>query len=176
MPKKTRQEKAVIVDDLREKITRQTASYVTAMSGLNVEEITELRRKVREAGGEFKVTKISLLKRASEGTTLEPIVNELTGPTAMVFAYEDPVGVARAMKGFADKVAKVEPVSGLLGDRLISKDDIVTLATLPSRDELLARMVGTIAAPVRDLVGIMAAVPRQLLYAFQAISDNKKEQ
>ncbi|MDH3258025.1 MAG: 50S ribosomal protein L10 [Deltaproteobacteria bacterium] len=176
MPKKTRREKEEIVEKLKEKVSRQKGAVLTRMSGLSVAEATDLRRKIREAGGEFKVTKISLLKLASIDSPLEPLVGDITGTTALVLAYDDPVTVAKAFKGFIDKVPKVEPLSGLLGDQLITAKDILAIADLPAKDVLIAKLVGTIAAPLSGLAHVLSAIPLQLLYALVAIKNLKDNQ
>jgi large subunit ribosomal protein L10 len=161
---------------LKEKVSRQKGAVLTRMSGLSVAEATDLRRKIREAGGEFKVTKISLLKLASIDSPLEPLVGDITGTTALVLAYDDPVTVAKAFKGFIDKVPKVEPLSGLLGDQLITAKDILAIADLPAKDILIAKLVGTIAASLSGLAHVLSAIPLQLLYALVAIKNLKDNQ
>lgn len=176
MPKKTRKEKEKIVEELREKVSRQKGAVLTKMSGLSVAEVTDLRRKIREAGGEFKVAKINLLKIASRGSPLEPLVHDITGSTAVVFAYDDPVTVAKTFKGFAEKVPKIEAIGGLLGGKTVTPKDVYTIAALPSKDELTAKLVCTIAAPVSGLVGVLSAIPRQLLYSLNAIRNEKENE
>jgi len=175
LPKKTRKEKEKIVEDLREKIARQQAVYVTKMSGLTVAEANSLRRSIMDAGGEFKVAKLTLIRIASEGTPVEEVARSLTGPMAFVFAYDDPVAVAKSLKGFIKEVPKLELVSGVLSGKVISSQDIESLAELPSREELVAKIVGTIAAPLNNFVGTLAAIPRQLIYVLNAIKDKKAE-
>lgn len=176
MAKKTRKEKERIVEDLKEKVTRQKGAVLTRMSGLSVAEITDLRRKLREAGGELKVTKISLLKLATHGSPLEKLLEDVTGSTAVVFAYDDPVPVAKTFKGFTDKVPKIEAIGGLLGDKTVSAKDVITIAQLPPKEELTAKLVCTIAAPISGLVSVLSAIPRQLLYSLNAILDQKGKQ
>lgn len=176
MPKKTRKEKEKIVEELREKVSRQKGAVLTRMSGLSVAEVTDLRRKLRESGGEFKVAKISLLQIASQGSPLEPLVKDITGSTAVVFAYEDPVTVAKTFKVFIEKVPKIEAIGGLLGDKRVTPKEVLTIAELPSKDELNAKLVRTIAAPLSGLAGLLTAIPRQLLYSLTAIRGLKENQ
>ncbi len=173
MPKKTRKEKEEIVAGLREKVSRQTATILTQMSGLTVAEATDLRKSIMHAGGEFKVTKNTLLKIAAKETPLAPLIKDLVGPTALVFAYEDPASVAKAMKTFSRGVPKLTPFAGLLGGKTISREEIATLAELPGKDELLAQLVGTIAGPLNGFVRTLAGIHRKLLFVLAAIEGKK---
>lgn len=174
MPKKTRQEKEEIVRELREKVSSQKGAVLTRMSGLSVAEVTDLRRKIKEAGGEFKVAKISLLQLASHGSPLEPLVSDITGTTALVFAYDDPVPVAKAFKGFSEKVPKIEPLSGLLGDKAITAQEVYTIAILPSKEELIAKLARTLAAPLSGFLTALSAIPQKLVYALNAVKQGKE--
>lgn len=176
MPKKKRKEKEEIVTQLQKKISMQQGAVITRMSGLSVAEVTDLRKRIREAGGEFKVTKISLLKIASRESSFEPLVKDLTGSTAVIFAYEDLVPVVKAFKGFTEKVTKLETLSGVLESKAISSSDVLYIADLPPREELLGRLAGTIVAPLSGLVGVLSAIPRGLLYALKGIQEQKENQ
>jgi len=173
LPKKTREEKEQIIEELREKVSRQTAAVLTQMSGLTVEEATLLRRQIREAGGEFKVTKNTLLRIATEGTHLESLVKGITGPTAVVFSYGDPAVVAKAIKTFTRKVPKLSPLSALLGEKVITSEEVAKLADLPGREELISMMVRTVAAPLTGFMTTLTGVPRKLVYALSAIEGQK---
>ncbi len=173
MPKKTREQKEQIVMELREKVSRQTAAILTQVSGLTVEEATSLRRQIREAGGEFKVTKNTLLRIASEGTLIEKLVKGVTGPTAVVFSYGDPAQVAKVIKNFTRKVPKLSPLSALLGEKVISSEEVARLADLPGKEELITLTVRTMAAPLTGLMTTLSAIPRKLLYALSAIEEQK---
>lgn len=173
MPKKTRKEKEEIVAGLRDKVSRQTATILTQMKGLTVAEATDLRKSIRHAGGEFKVTKNTLLKIAAKETSLEPLTKDLVGPTALVFAYEDPASVAKAIKTFSRGVPKLTPFAGVLGGKTIDGEDIATLAELPGKDELLSQLVGTIGAPLNGFMRTLAGIPRRLLFVLAAIEGKK---
>ncbi|RMG60129.1 MAG: 50S ribosomal protein L10 [Deltaproteobacteria bacterium] len=175
MPKKTRKEKEKIVEDLKEKIARQKAFIVTKMSGLTVAEANTLRRSVKDASGEFKVAKLTLMRIASQGTPVAEVAEKLTGPMGFLFAYEDPVAVAKALKGFVKEVPKLEVVGGVLAGKVITPKEVESLAELPSREELIAKAVGTIAAPLNNFVGTLAAIPRQFLYVLHAIREQKEK-
>ncbi len=133
------------------------------------------RRSIKDADGSYRVVKNTLLKIAAEGTPVSGLEDHFSGPTAVAMAQGDPLAVAKALVEFAKTNKKLELQGGLLGEKVLTIDDIKALAELPSRDELLAKMLGSINAPLSNFVGVMAAIPRQLLYVLKAIEQNKAE-
>lgn len=140
---------------------------VTRNSGLTVAEATELRRRMRASGSNFKVTKNRLTHLALEGTRFDGIKPMLTGPTALAWSV-DPVAVAKTAVEFARTNEKFVLVGGALGTQTLNADGIRALAELPSLDELRARLVGMISTPATRVAGVLQASAGQLARVFGA--------
>lgn len=170
-----RTEKAGLVEQLHAELAQTQAVFVTDYMGLTVEEITQLRGSLKGVGGKYQVVKNTLLRRASEGTSATGLDPLLEGPTAIAMAFKDPVSLAKALVDFAKKNEKLEIQGGVLGAQVLSLQDIKDLATMPSREVLLARALGSMNAPATNFVGVLAATVRQLLYALKAIEAQKTQ-
>ncbi len=134
---------------------------VTHYKGLSVAEISDLRAKVREAGAGFKVTKNRLAKRSLEGTQYEPLAAHFTGPTAIAFA-NDPVAAAKVIAEFSKKNEKLVMLGGAFGSHQLDEAGIKQLATMPSMDELRAKLIALINTPATRLAGVLQAPAGQL--------------
>lgn len=137
--------------------------------GLTVAEITDLRGKVRAAGAGFKVTKNLLAKRAVAGTQYEQLSHLFKGPTAVAYAT-DPVSAAKALSEFAKKNEKLVLVGGAFGNTVLDKAAIAQLATLPSLDELRAKIIAMLQTPATRIAGVLQAPAGQLARVFGAYS------
>ena len=162
-----RNEKAELVVSLRAALSEAGAVVVTRNLGLTVAQSTDLRNKMRDAGASFKVTKNRLAKIALEGTAYTGIGDMLTGPTALATS-SDPITAAKIAVEFAKTNDKLEIVGGAMGDTVLDMAGVKALATLPSLDELRARIVGLIVAPATKLAQITAAPAGQLARVFGA--------
>lgn len=169
-----KEQKAVLIDQLREELEKSQAIFVTDYMGLNVEKITQLRKSVKEAGGTYKVVKNTLLERASKDLPAHLLEDSFAGPTAVAMAFKDPVAVAKILVNFTKENEKLEIQTGVLGRQILKAADIQTLAKMPGREELLAKMLGSLNAPATNFVGVLAAMLRQLLYVLSAIEKQKK--
>jgi large subunit ribosomal protein L10 len=170
-----RNEKQAVVSEVSERLTRASAVILTDFSGLKVEQMTELRQKLKDSGSEYLVVKNTLLKRASEGTETESLVQDLTGPNGLGFSYDDPVELAKVLVDFAKDNPKLEIKEGVLDGKLISNAEVTALAKLPSREVLLAQLLGVMNGVARDFVSVLAAVPRGLVTALKQIEEQKGE-
>ncbi|MFZ5586674.1 MAG: 50S ribosomal protein L10 [Thermodesulfobacteriota bacterium] len=170
-----RSEKQVVVDAMAERLGRAKACVLTNFTGLKVEQMTDLRQKLRENRLEYVVVKNTLLKRAGEGSSAALLADELTGPNGLAIAYDDPVALAKILVDFAKINPKLELRSGVLEGKLISAAQVADLAKMPSREQLLAMLLGAMNGVPRNLVSVLAAVPRSLLNALNAIKDQKAE-
>ncbi|HOS97689.1 MAG TPA: 50S ribosomal protein L10 [Deltaproteobacteria bacterium] len=170
-----REEKEQVVQVLHDELGKSQAVFVTDYMGLTVERITKLRRDVSGAGGSYQVVKNTLLRRASEGTPAKGIEEFFVGPTAIAIAKTDAVAVAKALVNFAKDNEKFEIQAGMLGERVITAADIQELAKMPAREVLLARMLGSLNAPVTNFVGVLAAIVTQLVYVLKAIETKKSQ-
>lgn len=137
--------------------------------GLTVAEMTDLRANVRKAGAGFKVTKNLLAKRAVAGTQYEPLSHLFKGPTAVAYAT-DPVSAAKALSEFAKKNEKLVLVGGAFGNTVLDKAAIQQLATLPSLDELRAKIIAMLQTPATRIAGVLQAPAGQLARVFGAYS------
>ncbi|MEJ0009926.1 MAG: 50S ribosomal protein L10 [Alphaproteobacteria bacterium] len=140
---------------------------VAHYKGLTVAQMTELRRGVRAAGAGFKVTKNKLLQRALPGTAYEKVSGLFKGPTAIAYANE-PASAAKALAEFAKKNDKLQLIGGAFGDTVLDKKAIQQLATLPSLDELRARILAMLNTPATRIAGVLQAPASQLARVFSA--------
>jgi large subunit ribosomal protein L10 len=170
-----RDEKEQLVQVLHDELGKSQAVFVTDYMGLTVERITKLRREIKGVGGSYQVVKNTLLRRATEGTPAKGIEQFFVGPTAIAIAKTDAVAVAKALVNFAKDNEKFEIQAGMLGNRAITASDIQELSKMPPREVLLARMLGSLNAPVSNFVGVLSAIVSQLVYVLKAI-ENKKSQ
>jgi large subunit ribosomal protein L10 len=168
-----KQSKQDLVAELAQQLKGTKAAFLADYRGLNVEKATELRRKLRAAGAEYRVIKNTLLRLAAQGTQAACLDPELKGPTAVTLVTSDPVAPAKALVEFAKANQAFELKAGMLDGKLLSAADVRALAELPSREVLLGRLLGTLNAPTSNFVGVLAAVPRSMVQVLSAIKDQK---
>lgn len=162
-----RAQKPVVVEELNRVFNEVGVVVVTRNLGLTVAQSTQLRIKMREAGASYKVTKNSLAKIATKGTSYESLSDLLTGPVALASSI-DPVAAAKVVVDFAKTNEKLEIVGGAMGDTTLDVNGVKALATMPSLDELRAKIVGLIQAPATKVVQIVQAPAGQLARVFGA--------
>ncbi|PZN10431.1 MAG: 50S ribosomal protein L10 [Bacillota bacterium] len=165
----TRAEKVALVEQLTEKLQRAQAVVLTDFRGLDVAATNELRARLRKEGVEYRVVKNTLIRRAAAQAGIEGLDSLLEGPTALAFGYDDPVVPARELARFAKDFNQLQIKGGILQGRVIDTKEIQRLAELPSRDELLAKVVGGVQAPLYGLVGVLTATLRSFVYAVDAL-------
>jgi large subunit ribosomal protein L10 len=170
-----RSEKKAVVSEVSERLARASAVILTNFSGLKVEQMTELRQKLRDSGLEYLVVKNTLLKLASQGTESESLAQNLSGPNGLGFSYDDPVALAKVLVDFAKDNPKLEIKEGVLDGKIISNAEVTALAKLPSREVLLAQLLGVMNGVARNFVSVLAAVPRGLVTALKQIEEQKAE-
>ena len=162
-----RNEKEALVADLHRTFEDTTLLVITQQSGLTVAEVSDLRRRMGQAGATYKVTKNRLTKRALEGTKFEVLQPLFTGPTAIAYS-DDPVAAAKVCFEFAKKNKKLTFVGGALDEEQLDVERIEVLAQLPSLDELRAILIGVVQAPATKLAGVIQAPAAQLARVFGA--------
>lgn len=162
-----RAKKEALVAELRQTFEETHLVVVTQQTGLTVAEASELRRRMREAGARFKVTKNRLAKLALKGTKCEHLAAKFTGPTAIAFSA-DPVAAARIAVEFAKKNGKLSIVAGALGDKELDASAIDALARLPSLDALRGMIIGLVQAPAVKLAVVTQAPASQLARVLNA--------
>ena len=171
-----RPEKVAVVDEVRSKLDEADGALLTEYRGLNVPQLAELRKALRDAGGEYKIYKNNLVRIAAAAAGIEIADEMLSGPTAIAFvnagadgAPGDAAAVAKALKEFAKGNDKLVLKGGVLDGVVLSADDIKALAELPSREVLLSQIAGLLQAPLAEFVNLLDAVPREFSYALQAL-------
>ncbi len=165
-----REEKAELINTLQATFAASSSVVIAHQVGLTVAESSDLRAKMREAGAGFKVTKNRIAKIAVQGTKDEALADMFTGPTA-VGTSADPVAAAKALVDFAKSNDKVTIIGGTLDGELLDKAGVEALATLPSLDELRAKLVGLVNAPAAKLARIAQAPAGDLARVIQARAD-----
>jgi large subunit ribosomal protein L10 len=174
-----RPEKVAVVDEVKERLDSTSATLLTEYRGLDVTAISDLRRALRAAGGEYKIYKNTLVRFAARDLGLE-LEELLVGPTALAFITEKPDGtpgdavdVAKALRDFARTNPNLVVKGGVLGDKPLSADEARALADVEPREVLLAKLAGAMAAPMVQLAGLMEALPRNLAYGLKALIDQQ---
>lgn len=171
MPK---QYKIDSVAELKEKIQGCQIAILSKYIGINAAQATSLRKKLRDSKVEYKVFKNTLAKRVLDELELSDAATYMDGPTAWAFS-SDPVAPAKVLKDFSKEVPLVEMTGGILEGKVVSKDQLDALASLPPRDVLLGQVVGTIAAPLRNFVSTLNALPTNLVNVLDQIKKQKEE-
>jgi large subunit ribosomal protein L10 len=147
-----REEKAVAVADLQGRFQRANVTLLASSNGLSVGKIQQLRRALRQAGGEYKVAKNTFARRAVKDTPYERLLNQLEGPTGLVFGYADPVAVAKVLVRFAQENEKLTIKAAVIDNQVLEPAAVQELAKLPGREVLLAMLLGLMQAPAVQLL------------------------
>jgi large subunit ribosomal protein L10 len=172
---KTRQQKESEVQDLNDRLTKSKGVVFASYKGLTVSQTEELRKVLRAEGAELKMAKKNLLQLVMKKAGLDDkVVDNFTGSVTVAFGYDDEISPARVMAKFSKTNQAMELFGGLLENSFINADRVKALATLPGREELLAKLVGTINAPVAGFVRVLAGNMRNLVYVLEAIKTSKK--
>ena len=168
-----RPEKVAVVEEVRSRLDATEAAILTEYRGLTVAEMAQLRRTLTAAGGDYKVYKNTLVRLAVAGSRHEPLATLLQGPTAIAFVSGEITAVAKALRDFARTNPALLVKGGQHGEGVLSAADLTALADLPSREVLLARVAGAIAAPLQQMAGLLQALPRNLAYGLSALLDQQ---
>lgn len=158
--------KSAVVAEIAEKLEKASSVIVLDYKGLTVEQVTELRSQMREAGVEYKVYKNTLVRRAAKENGGEAFTNfndeQLIGPNAIAFGYDDPVAPARILKGFMDKNPdKITLKMGVVEGEFYDESKIVALASIPPREVLIAKLLGSLKAPMSNFVYLVNAIAKK---------------
>ena len=151
--------KSEVVSEIVEKLQKSSAAVVVDYKGSTVEEVTELRKQMREAGVDYKVYKNTLVRRAAKEVGIEQFNDELlVGTNAIAFGYDDPVAPARILKGFMDSHPKMKLKMGIVEGAFYDESKIVEMANIPSREVLLAKLLGSLKAPMSNFAYLIDAL------------------
>ncbi len=169
-----RPDKVEAIAEFKKAVEDNVIAIATQYKGITVAEVTELRAKLRAENVRLKVYKNTLVKRALDELELSEAASHIDGPTAWAFS-EDPVTPARILNDFSKNVKVIAMRGGILDGEIVGAEQLSALAILPSKDQLLAQVVGTIAMPLRNLVGVLSAVPRNLVNVLDQVRKQKEE-
>lgn len=154
--------KSEVVSEIVEKLQKSSAAVVVDYKGLTVEEVTELRKQMREAGVDYKVYKNTLVRRAAKEVGIEQFNDELlVGTNAIAFGYDDPIAPARILKGFMDSHPKMKLKMGIVEGAFYDESKIVEMANIPSREVLIAKLLGSLKAPVSNFAYLIDAIAKK---------------
>lgn len=171
---KTREKKELLIDSMDSKLERAKSAVIVDYKGLKVKETEELRKVLRASGVEFSVTKNTLMKIALTKHGIEFDEAIFKKPVAIAFAMQDEVAPAREIDLFAKKHEAIEILGGILENKMIDASMVKKLASLPSKDQLRARLVGTIAAPLTGMVNVLAGNLRGIVQVLNAYKEKKE--
>lgn len=172
----SRGDKQNMVTAYQEGLARADHAFLVSFEGISVPQDTELRSKVREAGAHYTVVKNRLALLAIEGRPLEGLKGEFAGPTAVAYSNDDPVALAKTLTEFAKDIPSMQFKGGLLNGQQVEAETIQEIANLPSREELITKLLFLMQSPVTRFVRTLAAIPRDFVVVLSQIAQEKEEE
>jgi large subunit ribosomal protein L10 len=167
--------KADTISELKDQLARATLVIVTDYRGLKVADLQTLRGNLRPTGAEFRIAKNTLTRIAAEQAGVDGLDSLLEGPSALVFAYTDPVQSAKAISDFVRTSRILAIKGGVMGERAVTAAEVEAIATLPSREELLAKLLGMLVSPMSRTVGVLSGPSRSMAYVLNARAGQLEE-
>ncbi|MDP3888678.1 MAG: 50S ribosomal protein L10 [bacterium] len=167
-----KQEKIYAVENLTEQIRDAKSIFLTDYRGLTVSQISDLRSQIKKSGGQMSVVKNTLLTRALANLKLELPKEDLEGPTAVVIALDDELAPLKAVANFAKAAGLPSFKSGIINDRALTSEEIKTLSLLPSRNELVAKLMGILLSPTHRFIGVISNNPRKLIILLKKMEES----
>lgn len=161
-------QKATQIDQLTDRLSRSQLTIIADYRGLSVAGLQDLRARLRPVDAEFKVAKNTLTRIAAERAGIEGLEPQLEGPTAIMFAFGDPVAPAKAMSDFARASRILTVRAGIMNGQILSAADVEAISTLPPREELLGKLVGLLASPMSRTVGVLSGPSRSVAHLVNA--------
>ncbi len=169
-----RAEKVAVVDEVASKLASCDAALIAEYRGMSVGQLGNLRRTLRQAGGEYKVYKNTLARLGAKQAGIDGLDEYLVGPTGITFVTGDAAAAAKALKDAAKANPLLVIKGGVVGGKSVSAKDVEALAELPSRDVMLAMLAGAFQAPLTKTAGLLAALPRNFAYGLKALIDERQ--
>jgi len=166
-------EKEVIINEVRQVMERSAIVVATHYRGLTVSQMGALRKRMHDSGCQYRVVKNTLAKRAATGTAFENLSGLLSGPTGLAFSV-DPVAPAKVLAGFVKDFPTLEIRGAVMNGQVLDDKSVIKLATMPSREVLIAKLLGTMNGPIQNFVGVLAAVPAGLVRVLDQIRKSRE--
>jgi large subunit ribosomal protein L10 len=172
----TKNDKQQLIQDYETGLAASPHAFLLGYKGISVPQVTELREKIRKSGGYYVVVKNTLALRAIEGVAgLEDLKEHFVGPTAVAYSPSDPVALAKTLTEFAKTAPAIQFKAGIVEGRAIAAAQIKDIAELPSREELLAKLLFLMQSPISRFVQVLAAIPREFVTVLDQIAKKKEE-
>lgn len=172
----SRAEKETLVEQYTQGLAQAQHAFLLGFKGITVPQVTDLRSRVRASGGTYLVVKNTLALRAIDGQGLATLAGQLEGPTAVAFSDGDVVALAKALTDFAKEVPAIEFKGGLVAGQAIAAAQVKEIAQLPSREELIARLLFLLQSPVARFVRSLSAIGEQLVVVLDQIRIQREQQ
>jgi large subunit ribosomal protein L10 len=171
----TRSDKEQLLEQYENGLAKAPHAFLLGYQGITVPQVTELRNRVRNSGGEYVVVKNTLALRAIDSKALSQLKDHFVGPTAVVFSDKDPVALAKALTDSVKDMPALQFKAGLVEGRAIAAEQIKDIASLPSREELIAKLLFLLQSPIIRFARVLAAVPQSFVMVLDQIRIKREE-
>jgi large subunit ribosomal protein L10 len=172
----SRSQKEQMLAEYQEGVVHAPHAFLVGYQGISVPKVTELRQRIRESGGSYVVVKNRLVLRAIEGKALDQLRDQFSGPIAIAYSDSEPVALAKVLADFQKEAPAIELRGGLLNGQRVAGDQIKEIANLPSREQLIAKLLFLLQSPITRLARTLAAVPRDLVLVLEQIRQQREAQ